>query len=129
MAVGNIYRINSISITELYFISSSSFPISLKSSSILSRCSFSCEAIYDVRSIERCGGTPGGTKAFVNTPASNSLRQNTSVLSNTPRITGTIAVFPSRTLLIITHYGLVQYIFKKSCAFPKCCAMTCAMSG
>src|SRR5438045_1132722 len=48
--------------------------------------------------MDRLGGTPGGTKALVNTPASKSFRQKIKVFSKSPKITGTIPVCPSSTV-------------------------------
>src|SRR2546422_2525679 len=45
-----------------------------------------------VRRRQREGGSAGGTTGFVNTPASNSLRQKSSVFSNSPIRNGMMGV-------------------------------------
>src|SRR3989454_12785116 len=49
-------------------------------------------AIRLVRNRHCEGGTAGGTTGFVNTPSSNSFRQNKKVFSSGPISTGTIGV-------------------------------------
>src|SRR5262249_17339295 len=67
-------------------------PIVAKASSAKSICSAVCVAIRLVRRRHCEGGTAGGTTGLVNTPASNSLRQKTKVLSIGPTSTGTMGV-------------------------------------
>src|SRR3989441_6317624 len=70
----------------------SSFPSRPKTSSAWSICCAVWVAIKLVRSRQCDGGTAGGTTGLVNTPASNSLRQNRNVFSSGPIRTGTIGV-------------------------------------
>src|SRR3989440_7069819 len=67
----------------------SSFPSRPKTSSAWSICCAVWVAITLVRSRQRDGGSAGGTTGLVNTPASNSLRQKSSVFSNSPIRNGT----------------------------------------
>src|SRR6266550_3247425 len=70
----------------------SAFPSRAKAPKARSIWSAVWVAIRLVRSRHCDGGTAGGTTGFVNTPASNSLRQNTNVLSSGPISTGTMGV-------------------------------------
>src|SRR5256886_3963947 len=70
----------------------SSLPSRPNTSNAWSICCDVCVAIKLVRSRQWDGGTAGGTTGLVNTPASNSFRQNRKVFSSGPMSTGTIGV-------------------------------------
>src|SRR5207248_6617984 len=70
----------------------SSLPRRANTSNAWSICCDVCVAIRLVRSRQCDGGTAGGTTGLVNTPASNSFRQNRNVFSSGPMSTGTIGV-------------------------------------
>src|SRR6266566_4129080 len=71
----------------------SSLPSRANTSNAWSICCAACVAIRLVRRRQCDGGTAGGTTGLVNTPASNSLRQNRNVFSSGPMSTGTIGVW------------------------------------
>src|SRR3989440_10431836 len=70
----------------------SSLPSRANTSNAWSICCAVWVAIRLVRSRQCDGGTAGGTTGLVNTPASNSLRQNRKVFSSGAISTGTIGV-------------------------------------
>ena len=79
-------------------ITPSSFPSRPKVSSARPICSSVWVAMRLVRRRHCDGGTAGGTTGFVNTPASNSMRQKRNVFSSGPMSTGTIGVSVGRPI-------------------------------